>query len=158
MPLAYSASMSNRRSMLFMTGAHRALQRWSFGRLGWSLGSLPVIELTTIGRRSGQPRSTLLTTPVVETVDGVERLIVVASRGGDDAYPAWYLNLVDHPDVTVQGRHGTALAYRARVADDTERERLWRLAVAAYGGYAAYQRKTARRIPIVILEPAGTNA
>ncbi len=147
--------MSNRRSMLFMTGAHRVLQRITFGRLGWSLGSLPVIELTTLGRRSGEPRSTLLTTPVVETVDGVERLIVVASRGGDDAYPAWYLNLVEHPEVTVSRRGGAALAYRATVADEAERDRLWPLAVRAYRGYADYQRKTERRIPIVVLEPAG---
>lgn len=141
--------------MLLMTRSHRVLQRLTFGLLGWNLGSLPVIELTTIGRRSGKPRSTLLTTPVVETVDGVERLVVVASRGGDDAYPAWYLNLVEHPDVTVTRRNGEALAYRAHVADDTERERLWALAVRAYRGYADYQRKTERRIPIVVLEPAG---
>ena len=140
--------------MLAMTNAHRVLQRLSFGLLGWKLGHLPVIELTTIGRRSGEPRSTLLTTPVVETIDGIERLVVVASRGGDDAYPAWYLNLVENPEVTVRRRGADPLSYRASVAEPAERERLWGLAIQAYRGYADYQRKTERQIPIVVLEPA----
>lgn len=145
--------MSNRRSMLLMTGAHRALVRLTGGLLGWRLGRLPVIELGTTGRRSGERRTVMLTTPVVETVDGVERLIIIASRGGDDAYPAWYLNLVEHPEVTVRRRRGDPEPYVASTAGPEERARLWPRAVRAYRGYAAYQRKTEREIPVVILRP-----
>lgn len=145
--------MSNRRSLLLMTGVHRALLRLTRGLVGWRLGPMPVIELGTIGRHSGEPRTALLTTPVVETVDGVERLVVIASRGGDDAQPAWYLNLVEHPEVTVRRRRGEPRPYRATTAERAERARLWPLAVRAYRGYAAYQRKTEREIPVVILDP-----
>lgn len=148
--------MSNRRAMLTMTGLHRALLRLSGGRLGSRLGSMPVIELTTVGRRSGEPRTAILTVPVREPMpggQGGERLVVIASRGGDDLQPAWYLNLVAEPAVQVARVGEHPRPYRARTADAAERARLWPLAVRAYSGYAAYQRKTAREIPVVILEP-----
>ncbi len=91
----------------------------------------------------------MLTVPVEEG----ERLVIIASRGGDDRMPAWYLNLEHEPRVGVAERGGPARSYLARTADPAERERLWLLAVAAYRGYAAYQRKTEREIPVVILEP-----
>jgi len=152
--------MSNRRAMLTMTGLHRAMLRLTGGRLGRRLGGMLVIELTTTGRSSGVPRTAILTVPHREPLPGSpagehgERLIVIASRGGDDAQPAWYLNLVAEPTVQVARVGEHPRPYRARTADADERARLWPLAVRAYRGYAAYQRKTAREIPVVILEPA----
>ncbi|WP_439564955.1 nitroreductase/quinone reductase family protein [Microcella sp.] len=145
--------MSNRRAMLTMTGLHRALLRRTGGRLGRQLGGMPVIELTTTGRSSGQPRTAILTVPHREPGPHGERLIVIASRGGDDLQPAWYLNLVAEPAVQVARVGEHPRPYRARTAEPEERARLWPLAVAAYRGYAEYQRKTAREIPVVILEP-----
>ncbi|MEN9620927.1 MAG: hypothetical protein RL499_1120 [Actinomycetota bacterium] len=145
--------------MLTMTGFHRAVLRLSGGRLGRTLGSMPVIDLTTVGRTSGLPRTTILTVPVREPLpNGDERLVVIASRGGDDLQPAWYLNLVAEPLVQVARVGEHPQPYRARTADATERARLWPLAVRSYRGYAAYQRKTSREIPVVILEPADSQS
>lgn len=110
---------------------------------------MPVIELTTRGRRTGAERTTLLT---IAARTG-NTFVVVASRGGDDAHPAWYLNLVDDPNVRVGKPGKESRPMLARVAGDAERERLWPEIVRAYRGYAAYQRKTTRRIPLVMLEP-----
>lgn len=142
--------------MLAMTGVHRAVLRLTGGRLGRRLGSMPVIELTTTGRSSGLPRTAILTVPHREPMpDGQrgQRLIVIASRGGDDLQPAWYLNLVAEPLVRVAAPGEHPRPYRARTADPVERARLWPLAVRAYRGYAEYQRKTEREIPVVLLEP-----
>jgi len=135
--------------MLVMTALHRALVRVTGGRLGWSIGAMRVIELETLGRRSGERRRAMLTVPVEEG----ERLVIIASRGGDDAMPGWYLNLNDEPSVGVAEKGGAAKPYRARTANAEERARLWPLAVRAYRGYAQYQTKTEREIPVVILEP-----
>ena len=72
-----------------MNTIHRTIKTVSGGRIGWSAGKMPVIELTTIGRKSGQPRTVMLTTP---HTDG-DTIVIVASRGGDDVHPAWFLNL-----------------------------------------------------------------
>ena len=151
--------MSNRLAMLAMTGLHRAVLRLTGGRVGASLGRMRVIELVTRGRRSGAERRAMLTVPVVESTDAGETLVVVASRGGDDLMPAWYLNLVADPRVGVAAaRGGEPAPYLARTATDAERARLWPLAVRAYRGYAAYQRKTRRVIPLVLLEPDPSRA
>jgi deazaflavin-dependent oxidoreductase (nitroreductase family) len=164
--------MSNRRAMLTMTGLHRALLRLTGGRLGRRMGSMPVINLTTRGRSSGQQRTTILTVPHREPLPPLadnpesegdqgphgDRLIVIASRGGDDLHPAWYLNLVAEPTVQVAQWGEQPRPYRARTADPDERARLWPLAVRAYRGYAQYQRKTSREIPVVILEPLALEA
>ena len=149
--------MSNRLAMLAMTGLHRAVLRLSGGRVGASLGRMRVIELVTRGRKSGAERRAILTVPGVETTETGETLVVVASRGGDDLMPSWYLNLVADPEVGVASAEGgEPRPYRARTATDSERARLWPLAVRAYSGYAAYQRKTRRVIPLVVLEPDPT--
>jgi deazaflavin-dependent oxidoreductase (nitroreductase family) len=140
--------------MLTMTRAHRALLRLTGGRVSARLGSMPVIELTTRGRRTGELRTALLT---VAARDG-DALIVVASRGGDDAHPAWYLNIVADPQVLVGPVGKQPHTMRARVASDIERERLWPRVVEAYSGYAAYQRRTSRQIPLVLLEPSDSEA
>jgi deazaflavin-dependent oxidoreductase (nitroreductase family) len=132
-----------------MNALHRAAIKVTSGRLGWRAGSMPVLELTTIGRKSGQRRSVMLTSPVQEG----ETFVIVASRGGDDRNPAWFLNLRDHPDVGVRVRGTPERAMRARIATPDERARLWPQVTATYKGYAAYQTKTDREIPLVMLEP-----
>ncbi|TFD62657.1 nitroreductase family deazaflavin-dependent oxidoreductase [Cryobacterium suzukii] len=131
-----------------MNGVHRMLLALSGGRLGWTIGTMQTVELHTIGRSSGQRRSTLLTAPVQE--DG--RYIFVASKGGDDRHPFWYLNLVAEPDVDLTIRTVTR-PFRARTASSAEKAELWPRIVAAYPGYGAYQGKTERDIPVVICEP-----
>ncbi|MFI7665767.1 nitroreductase family deazaflavin-dependent oxidoreductase [Nocardia sp. NPDC049526] len=128
---------------------HRALLKASGGRLGRTIVGMPTLELTTIGRKSGQPRKVMLTAPVI---DG-EMIVVVASRGGDPTHPAWFLNLRDHPDVEVALQSGPKQPMAARVATVEERAALWPRVVAAYDGYAGYQRKTTREIPLVLLTP-----
>ena len=110
---------------------------------------MPGRELSTTGRKSGKTRKTILTSPVQEG----DALVIVASYGGDNRHPAWFLNLRDNPDVEVTMR-GSKRRMRARVASAEERARLWPLVVKKYRGYAAYQRRTVREIPLVILEPA----
>lgn len=134
-----------------MNALHRAVLTISFGRLGWRAGGMPVVELTTTGRKSGEPRTVMLTSPVQEG----DAIVIVASRGGDDHHPAWYLNLRDHPDVEVAFAGKPKQSMRARVATPTERAALWPRVTAEYKGYANYQTKTDREIPLVLLEPAG---
>jgi deazaflavin-dependent oxidoreductase (nitroreductase family) len=133
--------------------AHRALLAVSGGRLGSTFGSMPVVELHTVGRTSGERRSAMLTTPLREG----DRYVLVASKGGDPRHPAWYLNLLANPDVelTVGGR---TLPMRARTASPAERAELWPKITRAYSGYAGYQQKTDREIPVVICEPRPATA
>ncbi len=132
-----------------MNGVHRALLKLTGDRFGWQAGRMPVLELTTTGRKSGQPRSVMLTSP---HQDG-STIVVVASRGGDDIHPAWFLNLRDNPEVQVSYKGGPKQPMRARVASAEERARLWPLVTATYKNYAQYQTKTTREIPLVLLEP-----
>lgn len=111
---------------------------------------MPVIELHVTGRRSGLERTTLLTVPVV---DG-DRLVVVASKGGDDRDPQWFSNLVAHPEVAVT-LEGVRRPMSARVAGPEEAAALWPRVVARYRSYGAYRRRAAREIPLVVLEPSG---
>jgi len=132
-----------------MNGFHRVLLKVSGGRLGWTAMEMPVLELTTIGRKSGQPRSVMLTAPLLEG----SVLVVVASRGGDDSSPAWFLNLSANPDVEVRLQGKPKQRMRARIATPSERERLWPKVTADHKNYADYQRRTTREIPLVLLEP-----
>ena len=134
-----------------MNGIHRAVLTVSRGKLGWSASNMPVLELTTTGRKSGEPRSVMLTSPVQEG----DTFVVVASRGGDDTHPAWFLNLRDDPEVQVATGGGPKRPYRAEVADTDERARLWPEITRDHDNYAGYQRKTDREIPVVLLRPAG---
>ena len=111
--------------------------------------NMPVLELTTIGRKSGQPRSVMLTSPYQEG----STVVIVASRGGDDHHPAWFLNLRDHPEVEVSMKGEPKRKMTARVATTDERARLWPLVTADHKNYADYQTKTDREIPLVLLEP-----
>ncbi len=127
---------------------HRLLQKITFGKIGWQAGPMPVLELTTIGRKSGQPRTVLLTSPVQEG----DAVVIVASKGGDDDHPAWFLNLRDNPAVEVVIKGGPKHTRTARIATPEERERMWPQVTKAYRGYAGYQKKTTREIPLVILD------
>ena len=129
-------------------GAHVALYRRSGGRLGHRPPGLPpMLLLDHVGARSGVRR----TSPLVYTRDG-EDLVLVASKGGFPRHPAWFYNLRAHPDTTVQvGRR--ILAVRAHVAGEEERARLWPRCVATYGGFAGYQARAGRTIPLVVLSP-----
>ncbi len=134
-----------------MNGVHRGLLRFSGGRLGWTAADMPVLELTTTGRRSGRPRSVMLTSPHREG----DRIVIVASKGGEDTHPAWLLNLRENPQVVVSMKGATDVPMVARVSSREERERLWPIVAGKYANYAGYQEKTDREIPLVLLEPAG---
>lgn len=135
-----------------MNALHRILLKVSGGRRGWTAQDMPVLELTTTGRKSGQPRSVMLTSPLQ---DGTA-LVVVASRGGDDQPPAWLLNIRDSPDVQVRLQGEPQQQMRGRVATPEERERLWPLVIADHENYAGYQARTTRQISLVLLEPVTT--
>jgi deazaflavin-dependent oxidoreductase (nitroreductase family) len=132
-----------------MNAVHRAMLKVSFGRLGWTAQRMPVLELTTTGRKTGQRRTVLLTSPVR---DG-PALVIVASRGGDDRSPSWFLNLVANPEVEVAVQGAAAVPMRARVATPDERARLWPRITADHRNYAEYQTRTEREIPLVLLDP-----
>ena len=132
-----------------MNAVHRVVLKLSGGRAGWTVAAMPVLELTTIGRKSGQPRAVMLTSPHQEG----DAVVVVASRGGDDTHPAWFLNLRDNPDVEVALQGAAAKPMRARIADADERARLWPKIAGEFKNYAGYQTKTDREIPLVFLEP-----
>jgi deazaflavin-dependent oxidoreductase (nitroreductase family) len=132
-----------------MNAVHRGLQWITRGNAGWNMGGMPVVELTTIGRRSGEARSTMLTSPLQEG----DAYVVVASRGGDDRHPAWFLNLRDNPHVGVVVSGGPRTPMLARVATSEERARMWPVITKRYANYAGYQTKTKREIPLVLLEP-----
>jgi deazaflavin-dependent oxidoreductase (nitroreductase family) len=139
-------------SDLFFRGLntiHRTVMKLSGGRLGWDVANMPVLELTTTGRKTGRPHTVVLTSPVR---DG-DAIVVVASRGGDNHHPAWLLNLRDNPNVDVAIGREPKRSMRARVADPDERARLWPQVVARYKGYGDYQTRTDREIPLVLLEP-----
>jgi deazaflavin-dependent oxidoreductase (nitroreductase family) len=133
-----------------MNRLHRGLLRVTGGMLGWRLKGMPVLELTTIGRKSGLAHAVMLTAPIR---DG-DAFVVVASRGGDERHPSWFLNLIEHPDVKVKLDGWSEQTMRARVVPPGDRDALWARVTNAYSGYAGYQEKTARVIPLVVLEPA----
>jgi deazaflavin-dependent oxidoreductase (nitroreductase family) len=137
-------------SLKAMNFSHRVVLKLSGGRLGWKAMKMPVLELTTTGRKSGEPRTVMLTSPVQEG----DTIVIVASRGGGDNHPAWFLNLRDKPEVEVKYQGKATQPMLAAVADDDERARLWPQITEAYKGYAGYQTKTEREIPVVLLTPA----
>jgi deazaflavin-dependent oxidoreductase (nitroreductase family) len=131
------------------TAFHETVFRVSNGRLLNRFGGMPVIVLTTTGRKSGRQRTTMLAVPVR---DG-DRLVIVASYGGDDRHPAWFLNLREHPEVKVTS-DGRTHTMQAHVATTDEKAELWPRVVAAYKGYDDYQSRTERDIPLVVLKPS----
>jgi deazaflavin-dependent oxidoreductase (nitroreductase family) len=134
-----------------MNTLHRSALKLTGGRVGWRASGMPVIELTTMGRKSGQPRTVMLTSPLQQG----DTIAIVASRGGDDRHPAWFLNLQVHPEVEVVVGGQPKKPMRARTATPEERADLWPQITSKHSNYAGYQSKTTREIPLVLLEPAG---
>jgi deazaflavin-dependent oxidoreductase (nitroreductase family) len=133
----------------WMTGMNNVAYRLSAGRVAGHVPSgAPICLLTTTGRRSGRRR----TVPLLYVLDG-DDLVVVAYRGGMGSHPAWYLNLLAEPDASVQVGSSTRRV-RARDATEAERRRLWPTLTAVYPHFDAYQERSSRRIPVVILSPA----
>ncbi len=144
------AAVNLQRSALrAFTGAHRQVFDLTKGRLAGRAFGMSVVKLTTTGRKSGQPRDTMLTSPLHDD----HRIVLVASANGAPHDPAWYLNLRHEPKVTAT-MAGRARAMVARTASAEEKAELWPQIVAIYKGYAGYASKTDRNIPVVILEPA----
>jgi len=139
-----------------MSRANVFLYRATGGIVGskWRVGAafpwgVPVCLLTTVGRKSGEKR----TSPLLFIEDG-SNVIVVASQGGLPKNPAWYLNVMANPEAELQiGR--TVRPVRARTADAAERAALWPRLVEHYPDFASYAAWTDREIPVVILEPVG---
>lgn len=131
------------------TGFHRVVFLASKGRVAGQLLGMPVVLLTTTGRRSGKARQSMLTSPLQLG----DSFVLVASFGGDDRHPTWFLNLRENPKVeaTMQGRERSMVA---RIPTGDERRDLWNRLTAAHPNYAGYQTKTVREIPIVVLDPA----
>lgn len=130
-----------------MNRGHRIILQVSGNRILSTPYGMPVVELHTVGRKSGLPRSCYLTTPVHDS----DRVVLVASKGGDDRNPEWYLNLQAQPEAELV-LAGARRKVLARTASPDERAELWPQIVAAYKGYAAYQTRTTRTIPVVICE------
>jgi deazaflavin-dependent oxidoreductase (nitroreductase family) len=124
---------------------HLARYLSSGGSDGHFIDGLPTLLLTSIGRRSGLPR----TTPLIYGQDG-EDFLVVGSLGGSPTAPQWYLNIAANPAVEVQVATERFSAL-ARTADDLEKPRLWRIVTAVYPEYDVYQRRTERQLPVVVL-------
>jgi deazaflavin-dependent oxidoreductase (nitroreductase family) len=127
---------------------HTTAYRLTGGLIGHRFpGAPPSLLLDHVGAKSGTKR----TTPLTYARDG-DAFVIVASKGGHPKHPAWFHNLRAHPDTTIQVG-SRRLPVRARVATAEERTRLWPKVVDTYGGYAGYQKRTEREIPLVILEP-----
>jgi len=126
---------------------HVRRYRETGGEVGhiWKEGST-ILLLTTKGRRTGNST----TTPLIYALDG-DRLVIVASQGGAPKHPGWYENLVKTPEVEVQLLDDVFPA-RARTAEGAERDRLWKLVNEGWSHYDAYQERTDRKIPVVVLE------
>lgn len=126
--------------MLRLTGGRHSLSSL--------LAGLPVVTVTTIGAKSGQPRSL----PLVALPDG-DNVILIASNFGQKHHPAWYYNLRAHPEAQLT-YNGQTVTYLARETDGEDRERCWQRAVDLYSGYSLYkQRARHRKIPVMLLTP-----
>jgi deazaflavin-dependent oxidoreductase (nitroreductase family) len=144
----------SRLSMSMSAGTLRAIgklnvpvYRLTRGRLMNKVSNAPVLLLTSIGRRSGQPR----TAPVLYLRDG-DRVVVIGSNAGNVRAPAWSLNLQTNPDAEIQSG-GERRLVRARVAEGEERAELWQQMNAEYEGFDDYATRTSRDIAVFVLEP-----
>ncbi|MBT95289.1 MAG: nitroreductase [Acidimicrobiaceae bacterium] len=139
--------MPNDSVMKLANTLHRALIKVTSGRKGWDTFGMPVVKLTTVGRVSGKSRTVMLTSPSKFQ----ETFCLVASKGGDDRHPDWYLNILKNPLVEVETLSGSKPMI-ARVIEDGDRKDLWDKIVLDFPNYGSYQKKTDRLIPIVMVE------
>jgi len=130
-----------------LENGHRALLKISGGRFPRTILGMTPIELRAVGRKSGEWRSTLLSSPICDE----DKIVIVASKGGYDDHPQWYKNLAANPDIEIVV-DGQTRQMRARTASPEEKKALWPQIVAAYKGYEGYQRNTSRDIPVVICQ------
>lgn len=130
-----------------VTTTHTAAYRLTGGAIGGTIAGLPMLLLTTIGRRTNQLR----TAPLLYGRDG-DDLVIVASNGGAAKHPTWWLNLQARPRALVQVDDRRFVVH-AQQAFGAERDRLWPQLVAIYPPYAQYQDRTARPIPVIVLRP-----
>ncbi|MEE6176982.1 nitroreductase family deazaflavin-dependent oxidoreductase [Mycobacterium sp. 050134] len=131
----------------WMSRANTWMYRVSKGRWGGTFQKSPVALLTTTGRKTGQPR----VSPLLYLREG-NRVILVASQGGRDKHPLWYLNLKANPNVSVQIKD-EVLHLQARDATTQERAQYWPKLVAMYPSFDDYQSWTERVIPVIICDP-----
>jgi F420H(2)-dependent quinone reductase len=128
------------------TQAHVHAYRLSGGRIGGRFRGSPVCLVDHVGRKSGKKHAS----PLIYARDG-DDIVIVASKGGSQKDPLWWLNLKEHPETMVQvGSEKRAV--RARRATPEEKQRLWPVVVGVYAPYEDYQRKTERDIPVILLE------
>ncbi len=132
--------------MEFFWKVHPKLYKATRGVIGGSAMGMPVLLLTTTGRKSGQPR-----TKALMYLPKGDDCVVIASFAGEPRHPDWWLNLEANPDAEVQVK-GDVFHAKAREAQGEERERLWKEIVETESGYAEYARRTSRQIPVVVLE------
>jgi deazaflavin-dependent oxidoreductase (nitroreductase family) len=123
---------------------HVRVYRETNGERGYQWRGTTILLLTTLGRKSGEQR----TTPLIHRTDG-EHWIVVASKGGAPEHPSWYENLLADPDATIQVK-GEHIDVRASTASGEERARLWSLMAEVWPAYDEYQARTDREIPVVV--------
>jgi deazaflavin-dependent oxidoreductase (nitroreductase family) len=142
-----AANVAKDKAAKFFGGLHATLIRRTGGKVGGNFRGAPVLLLKTVGRKSGQER----TSPLLFLRDGAD-LVVVASYGGDDRSPAWFHNLVANPEVSAEVQ-GKTVHLRATVADPATKARLWPELLTMYKTYDSYQKKTDREIPVVVLSP-----
>lgn len=117
------------------------------GREGGEMEGVPVVILTTVGRKTGKLRKS----PIMRVREG-DRYVVIASMGGAPTHPAWYFNFLANPEVTLQDGD-VVRRYRGRVAEGEERAEWWATAAAVWPDYAVYPTRTDREIPLIILDP-----
>ena len=135
------------RTAKYLSAIHRVLYRSTRGVVGRRLVDNDVCLLTTTGRRSGKQH----TVPLLYLRDD-NRLVVIASWGGRNEHPHWYLNLLANPEADAQVL-GDRWSVSARTADPNERADWWPKVLDAYDGYAVYESRTDREIPVVFLDP-----
>jgi deazaflavin-dependent oxidoreductase (nitroreductase family) len=125
---------------------HARVYKETNGETGYIWNGVPILLLTTTGRKSGEKR----TVPLIYRQVG-DRSVIIASKGGSASHPAWYLNVSEDPEVEVQIK-GDVFKARARTVEGAEREELWNEAASAWPNYNLYQTRTDRKIPVVALE------
>jgi deazaflavin-dependent oxidoreductase (nitroreductase family) len=119
----------------------------SGGRIGGKMGQVPVLLLTTVGRKSGKQR----TLPLVYIMDG-PAYVITASAGGADKNPGWFFNIRSNPQATIQVKD-KHIKVTAEVAEPEKKSELWSRLVEVAPNFAGYQKRTSREIPMVILHP-----
>lgn len=124
---------------------HVRAYRETDGERGYHWRGTTILLLTTIGSKSGEPR----TTPLIHRTDG-DRYVIIASKGGAPKHPSWFVNLREDPRIEIQVK-GERFPVRAEVAEGDERDRLWKLMTEVWPDYDDYQAGTDRQIPVVVL-------